>query len=169
MPEEQARHNLRQALFALRRALTGPAAEALVVAPNEVRLDAKRVSIDVAQFEKHLATEPQGLAQALQAYEGDLLDGLDLDEGAFEEWLSAERTRLRERAVDVAARLLRQRTGADDVPEAIQAALRLVTLDPVQEAGHRALMRLYARQGRRTASSFRTSTCRTSTVSRCCA
>jgi len=151
MPEEQARHNLRQALFALRRALSGPAAEALVVAPNEVRLDAKHVSVDVAEFERHLAVEPHALGEALTVYEGDLLDGLDLDEGSFEEWLSSERTRLRERAVDVAARLLRQRSDADDVPEAIQAALRLVTLDPVQETGHRALMRLYARQGRRTA------------------
>src|SRR6185295_6699278 len=32
---------------------------------------------------------------------------------------------------------------------AIQTALRLLSLDPLQEAAHRALMRLYARHGRR--------------------
>src|SRR5262249_53708862 len=32
---------------------------------------------------------------------------------------------------------------------AIQTALRLLALDPLQESAHRALMRLYARQGRR--------------------
>jgi DNA-binding SARP family transcriptional activator len=151
MPEEQARHNLRQALFALRRAVTGKAEDAIVVGPNEIRLDPNEITIDVAAFEKKLAQDPPALGDALDLYGGDLLEGMDLDEGAFEAWLGAERARLRERAVDAAGRLLRQREEAGDVPGAIQAGLRLVALDPAQEAGHRALMRLYSRQGRRTA------------------
>src|SRR5216683_376378 len=43
MAEEQARHNLRQALFALRRALAGPAEAALVMTPSEVQLDPRAV------------------------------------------------------------------------------------------------------------------------------
>ncbi|HYE93012.1 MAG TPA: response regulator [Terriglobales bacterium] len=150
MPEEQARHNLRQALFALRRAIAGPSEAALSIGTSEIRIDPTATTIDVAEFERRLG-DPATLAEGLALYEGDLLDGLDLDEGAFEQWLGSERTRLRERAVDAAGRLLRQLLDSDDVSGAIQAAVRLVGLDPAQEAGHRALMRLYARQGRRTA------------------
>src|ERR1051326_3987743 len=114
MPEEQARHNLRQALFALRRAVTGKAEDAIVVGPNEIRLDPNEITIDVAAFEKKLAQDPPALGDALDLYGGDLLEGMDLDEGAFEAWLGAERARLRERAVDAAGRLLRQREEAGD-------------------------------------------------------
>src|SRR5262249_15055414 len=47
------------------------------------------------------------------------------------------------------ARLLadQMKSGADEA--AIQTASRLLSVDPLQEIGYRALMRLYARQGRR--------------------
>ena len=47
------------------------------------------------------------------------------------------------------ARLLAIRPERASTERAIQTAMRLLALDPLQEAVHRALMRLYARQGRR--------------------
>jgi tetratricopeptide (TPR) repeat protein len=72
-----------------------------------------------------------------------------VDEAPFEEWLLAERERVRERAIEALARLLAHQMKHDLAAEAIQTAVRLVAVDPLQEAVHRTLMRLYVRQGRR--------------------
>ena len=64
----------------------------------------------------------------------------------------AERERLRELALDALAKFLahQQRPGVRG-EAAVQTALRLIALDPLQETVHRTLMRLYARLGRRAA------------------
>src|SRR5262249_18495842 len=49
------------------------------------------------------------------------------------------------------ARLLRHQSALETVDEAIQTARRLLTLDPLQEAVHRVLIRLHVRAGRREA------------------
>ena len=61
----------------------------------------------------------------------------------IEEWLVTERRRLRTIAIEGLVQLLeyQQRTGARE--EAMQTALRLLNIDPLQEAVHRSLMRLY--------------------------
>src|SRR4029453_14775662 len=59
------------------------------------------------------------------------------------------RERLREVALESLARLLDHQTKTGAPARAIQTAVRLLALDPLQEPVHRALMRLYQRQGRR--------------------
>lgn len=86
--------------------------------------------------------------RAIDLYRGDLLEGLSVREPAFEEWLAAERERLRDLAVEALARLLAHQAVQEAVEPAVQTALRLLALEPLQEAAHRVLMRLYARQGR---------------------
>jgi predicted ATPase/DNA-binding SARP family transcriptional activator len=146
-----ARQSLRQSLAALRTAL-GPASAALVVDGQFVRLNAAQVDVDVAAFET-LACDgtPAALERAVALYRGDLLPGLDVREPLFEEWLRAERERLHELALEVLARLLALQMQDEAVEAPIQTALRLLALDPLQEVTHRALMRLYTRQGRRAA------------------
>ena len=61
----------------------------------------------------------------------------------------AERERLRELALDALAKLLAYQRSAGLAEPALQTALRLIALDPLQEAVHRTLMRLYAQLGRR--------------------
>ena len=51
--------------------------------------------------------------------------------------------------LEALARLLAHQTATAQPERAIQTAVRLLGLDPLQEAVHRTLMRLYARQGRR--------------------
>jgi DNA-binding SARP family transcriptional activator len=143
-----ARANLRQVLFALRHALAG--SDPLQTDGDTVALDPARVDIDTADFESALHDPtPERLAAALALYRGDLLEGLRVQEAPYEEWLAAERERLREGALEGLARLLTHQRSSGDLEAAVQTALRLLALDPLQEPVHRALMRLYAALGRR--------------------
>lgn len=148
--DEHARHSLRQALVAVRRALGATAPRVIVEEGDAVAIDSSAIDIDVAAFERAVrAGTPGAIAEAAALYRGDLLAGLGVQHVSFEDWLITERERLRELAIDVLARLLAHQSESGGIEAAIQTAVRLLGLDPTQEAVHRALMRLYARQGRR--------------------
>jgi DNA-binding SARP family transcriptional activator/pimeloyl-ACP methyl ester carboxylesterase len=148
--DEHARHNLRQTLFALRQDLSIEP-DPVVLDGETMRLRPAGVEVDVAAFERGAREgTPAALRRAVALYEGDLLAGFTLDESPFDDWLAGERQRLRELALDALERLLACDRDAGATERAIQTALRLVTLDPLRESAHRALMELYARQGRRT-------------------
>lgn len=150
--DRQARHSLRQTLLDLRRAL-GPATHRrALIDGEELGLKSSAVDVDVAAFER-LATQktPESLERAAALYQGDLLEGLAVREAAFAEWLQAERERLREIALTSMARLLELQARTSPTEPAIRTAVQLLSLDPLQEAVHRTLMRLYERQGRRAA------------------
>ena len=147
--KEQARQSLRQSLSAIRRILALVHPGIVVVEGDRVTLDRSAIDVDVAEFER-LASQksPRDLEQAAALYLGDLLDGFDVSEDPFEEWLNAERARLRETAVHVLTRLVPHQTKSGSPESAAQTAVRLLALDPLREETHRTLMRLYARQGR---------------------
>src|SRR5262245_39325496 len=148
-PAEQARLSLRQTLFIIRQALPF---DPTVVDGNGVAFAEDAVTVDVTEFEQVARShDPDELERAAALYQGDLLEGISPGSAQFEEWLRAERERLHELALEVFAKLLRHQMKLADTEPAIQTALRLLGLDPLQEATHRALMRLYARQGRRAA------------------
>lgn len=146
---EQARHSVRQALFSLRRAL--PAAQDVFVTAGEtVAMNPAAIAVDVAEFERLAGdSSPEALEEARRLYRGELLEGLRLREPAFEEWLDAERRRLRSIATTALDRLVTAHVEAGALDRAIDTAVRLVGLDPVREASHRTLIRLYLRTGRR--------------------
>jgi DNA-binding SARP family transcriptional activator len=147
---ESARANLRQALFAVRRALAEVEGEVLRQEADTLALVTSAVDVDVAAFERLVADgAPEELERAAALYRGDLLSGFALDEAPFEEWLLGERERLRELALESVAKLLAYQRRAGATEAAVGTTLRLLTLDPLQEPAHRTLMRLYAEQGRR--------------------
>ncbi|HUF76589.1 MAG TPA: AAA family ATPase, partial [Longimicrobiales bacterium] len=146
--DRQARHSLRQTLLDLRKAL-GAGKRALIDG-DQLGLDPSVIDVDVAAFEQLVAQgTPESLEGAAALYQGELLEGFTLREAAFEEWLQAQRERLRESALEAMARLLSLQTEGGATEPAIRTAVRLLALDPLQEGVHRMLMRLYARQGRR--------------------
>lgn len=148
--ESQARGSLRQALTTVRRVLGDSGA--LQLAGGTVGLDPAAIEVDVALFEAHVAKgSVSGFAEAARLYRGDLLSGLDIPEGAFQEWLLTERERLHELAVAALGHLLAEQRAAGELEAAAQTGERLVALDPLQEAAHRALMRLLVQLGRRSA------------------
>jgi predicted ATPase/DNA-binding SARP family transcriptional activator len=145
---QQARAALRRTLSALRAAV----ATHLRIDEDRVALDPTDIDIDVARLERLLrAGSPGALEEAGELYRGDLLAGLGVTEAPFEEWLSAERERLREAVLEGLARLLGEQMRASNAAAALVTARRLIALDPLQEVVHRALMRLYAAGGRRDA------------------
>jgi len=148
--DEQARGDLRHALVGLRRALSAMTPSLLRVEGRILSLGPDGLEVDVVRFEQCIAEgTPAALEAAAELYRGDLLLGFTLSEPLFEDWLVAERERLREMALEALARLLAHKTKETSSEAAIRTAVRLLALDPLQEVVHRALMRLYVRQGRR--------------------
>jgi DNA-binding SARP family transcriptional activator len=158
--DEQARSNLRHTLFTIRKAVGVTPPPPLISEGQLVTFSPASVDVDVAQFEALVRDgRPEALERAAALYQGDLLDGLGVSEPPFEEWLLTERERLRELALEALARLLVHERKAGLTQQAIQTATRLLALDPLQEAVHRDLMRLYARQGRRASALRQYRTC----------
>jgi DNA-binding SARP family transcriptional activator/tetratricopeptide (TPR) repeat protein len=148
--DDQARGGLRHALVGLRKALATADPPSLRIEGQTVAVSPVGVEVDVVTFERRIAEgTSQALEEAAVLYRGDMLLGFGLNEPLFEEWLVGERERLREKALDALTRLLAHQSKAAGTERAIQTAVRLLGLDSLQEAVHRTLMRLYARQGRR--------------------
>jgi DNA-binding SARP family transcriptional activator len=147
--QAQARGSLRQSLAALRKSLEAAPAT-LLITEKAIALDAEMVDVDVSTFERFAGDlAPEALENAARLYKGDLLEGFETIGAAFEDWLLMERERLRELALEALAKLLHHQSTVGRTEAAIRTALRLLSLDPLQEAVHRTLMRLYVRQGRR--------------------
>ena len=88
------------------------------------------------------------LSEAAALYRGDLLQGFSLRSEDFAGWLRTERERIHTHAVQVLSKLLTLQADGGDVTSAITTAQRLLSLDPFNEAGYRALMRLYVADAR---------------------
>ena len=158
--ETTARMSLRQTLYALRRSMRSADPQPLRADGDTVSLDPGAVTVDVGEFERRVAeASPSALAEAAAFYQGDLLEGLTVQEPPFEDWLLSQRERLHEVALRALARLLAHQRVAGSAEAAIQTALRLLTLDALQEPAHRALMQLYVETGRRGAALRQYQTC----------
>ena len=90
--DAQARQNLRQALFRLRRVL---GEDALISAGETVSLQPGVIACDVARFEALLAEGSRdALNHAVGLYRGSLMADIAIPEEAWTEWIDAERQRL---------------------------------------------------------------------------
>ncbi|MCL6449477.1 MAG: hypothetical protein K6U04_15285, partial [Armatimonadetes bacterium] len=148
MDEERAAGNLRTALYFLRRALTaGGAPDDLL----EIRRDAVRAPdcpVDALLFEEKAwaglqkgAKEVEALMGAASLYRGDFLEDLDA------EWCLTERRRLADLYLAVLRTLVERLSALNLYEAAISYASRWLAVDPMDEAAHQALMRLYAALG----------------------
>lgn len=158
----QARANLRKTLSRLRQALPPEAGQCLDFGPKQVCLVPEIVETDAVRFE-HCAGQgtPEALAEAAALWRGSLLDLQAGCSEAFDDWLDVERRRLEQMALGVLSRLLDHQTITGETEAAIDTALRLLSIDPLQEDIHRKLMRLYVLQDRVGAAVRQYETCRT--------
>src|SRR5262249_56382070 len=125
--EADAGSNLRHTLFAIRRAVRGVRPSPLVIEAQTIALDPAALNVDVLIFEQLIADgRVEALERAVALYQGDLLEGLRVDERPFEEWLLTERERIRELALEALPRLLAPQAQGQSTEQATPTALRLL-------------------------------------------
>ncbi len=140
--EEQARASLRQALTELRQVLGEPSP--LRTEQDKVSLDSAAITVDAVEFPRLVKSGK--LDRGRRALpRSSARRPWRARRSAFEDWLSAERARLHDLAVQTLHRLAASLSGT----AAIETAQRLLQLEPAHEATHRLLMKLYAAAGQR--------------------
>ncbi len=146
---EQARQSLRQTLSTLRRELASVSSQKILVEEGDfLSLDASAVHCDVVEFEALVATgTAEALDPATRLYGGDFLEGFQIDEEKFDQWVLAERDRLHRMALRAHSQLVEQLARSGSLDEAVAIAQQALRLDPLQESMHRTLMRLYQQSG----------------------
>jgi DNA-binding SARP family transcriptional activator len=178
-PERTARANLRNALSNLHRVLddaspapwltqTDAAITASACADRWVDVEAFLGLLPPPGATAEAATEPaalERLTRALALVRGEFLEGFALDSPPFDAWLTHMREHLRLEACRAARLLALAQALVGDDAAAAAAAARWVELEPWDEAGHRHLMAVLLRQGRRSAALAQYETCRRTLVS----
>jgi DNA-binding SARP family transcriptional activator len=147
---DQARQSLRQTLSTLRKELAqlSPGEKILIEENDLLGCDESLVECDVASFESLVAAgTEEALTKASHLYRGDLLDGFQINEERFDQWVIAERDRLHRMALRGHMQLLDLQSRRGAVDEAIATGQRSLRIDILQEPVHRALMRLYMQSG----------------------
>ncbi|HVL59397.1 MAG TPA: BTAD domain-containing putative transcriptional regulator [Burkholderiaceae bacterium] len=143
--DERARHNLRQTLSELQRAIAVPlaAGERLVWPADQVALDAR-------EFESLVRSDRlDELERADSLYVAELLPGFGIGESGFDDWLEAERRRLAQLYRTLLERMQRLHSAAGDHAAAMRVAERRIEVDPGDEAAWRELIRACDAAGRR--------------------
>ncbi|WP_209427884.1 AAA family ATPase [Pararhodobacter sp. SW119] len=140
-PEGQARANLRQALAGARKAL-GPASEIVMSRGGRLALDWERATCDARDLAG--PCDPDRLLGL-----GTLLEGLELREPPFEDWIAMERVRWTRLLCDRLAEVGEAQIEAGQAEKALAIGLRLIAFDDFNEAAHRLVMRALAATGER--------------------
>jgi DNA-binding SARP family transcriptional activator len=152
-----AKASLRQAIREAREALAADADALLLADRLRVSLGIERLWVDAREVEQLVrSAHPQDSEALARLYLGDLLDGFDGLDPAFDEWLLVERERLRRNVVETLEAWLDE----PNTPASQTVAHTLLNLEPTQEVAHRALMRSYAARGETAAALRQYQTCR---------
>jgi DNA-binding SARP family transcriptional activator/Tfp pilus assembly protein PilF/DNA-binding transcriptional ArsR family regulator len=158
LPDGKARRRLSQALWQIQDALSEADGDSPYLLSHGDTLAINRAApywLDVEEFEVTLdavgpvdiAPETRVLAigvlqSAVELYAGDFLAGF------YEDWITFEQERLRERYLDALTLLIELLTATGDHQTALVYARRLANHDPLREDAHRAVMRLCFLLGR---------------------
>jgi class 3 adenylate cyclase len=145
--DAQARQNLRQALFRLRKVL---GQDALQGDGEFVSLSVEAVLCDVGQFE---ALVREGSRDALSAaadlYRGRFIDDISVGEEGWNDWLTGERERLQGLALGAMMRLGEQELAAGRAEHALKVGQRAIALNNMREDAHRLIVQALADAGRK--------------------
>jgi len=138
-----ARNNLRQTLFKLRKA----AQQDLIVGTTHLRV-APNVAVDATESPPPDGQLQDGQPPDDQLPEGQLLEGCEYaDCPEFAAWLDAQRIRLDRLRLDSAAARAATLESAGQLDAALRVAEDIVRRMPLEELGHRRLIRLHYLRG----------------------
>jgi len=145
--EGAGRASLRQSLSTIRKAL-GNAAGTLVTADRDtLTLGGIGLVTDLSRFEA-IAAEPGLGDEGSIAFDGSFLDGLSGISPEFDSWRATEQSRLSALAGRLLGALAERAETERRFADAAALLTRALAIDPMAEAIHRRLMRVYAAQGR---------------------
>ncbi len=143
--QERSRHTLSQTLYELRQELGEAWLES---SGNTVRVTSS-LHVDAREFE--VEARQGHHEEALALYHGHFLEGVHLAAThPFEEWLERERARLKRKHRAAADAFIREARSRGNLEDALGAAWRWATLDPLDDGGQHHLIALLAESGRRT-------------------
>jgi DNA-binding SARP family transcriptional activator/energy-coupling factor transporter ATP-binding protein EcfA2 len=133
--ESAALGELRRYLYLINKAMPPRAGEPWIVADADVVRwnESAGALVDVVEFER-LSENAATQARAVELYAGDLL------EDVYDDWVLAERERLRTRYLGVLGELLERYRAERAYPAAIACAKRILATDPWREDVLRALV-----------------------------
>ena len=159
--DTQAQASLRQTLAVLRKALEPMQDQVLRADRQSIGLDRESLEVDAVFFQDLVASgTPPDLETAVSLYRGDLLDGFDVSDPGFQDWLENERRRFHDLMTGALNALMAHKRADGATQDAVVLGQRLLTLDPLQEGVHRALMALYVELGQRQAALQQYQRCR---------
>jgi TolB-like protein len=140
----QARASLRQLLVDLRQDF-GPASHVLDTATDgAISFYETAVVSDVAEFQRlRRADDRQTLEQAFALRRGQFLEGLAPENAAFADWLEDNRRVLDNLWCEATVRLLRVLEREGDHRRSQDVAGRLLSIDPLCELAHQAVIRAH--------------------------
>jgi len=143
--DETARTNLRRHVHYLQQALPPCKPDQPWLISNRTNLGWNPQTdfwLDTAEFEQSSA-RPACLEQAVDFYTADLATNI------YDDWIFAERERLRRLFIQDLDQLVEQAHGAKDFPRAIRFAQKRLAVDPLHEDAARELMALRYETGDR--------------------
>lgn len=157
-PEDRARGNLRRVLYHLQELVP----DCLQVERQAVALQRDAgCAVDLWVFNELLAQGTRAArSAAADLVRGPLLEGVYLDGPEADAWLLHERDLWQQRAIDVLGDTVDVARAQHDWPAAERALTRLLALDPLREASHRAAMEVLVARGRRAAALAQYESCR---------
>ena len=114
---------------------------AVISEDDTIALAPSLVECDATLFENLVATERlSALRQAVELFRGDFLDGLDIPEPAWEDWLRHRRQKLRSFALESLLKIGNDALACGRPDDALAAAMRVTELDEFREDAHRMIM-----------------------------
>jgi predicted ATPase/DNA-binding SARP family transcriptional activator len=150
---EAAANNFHQALYVARRAFEAAGGDGAAVLPLRddmlMLYPGGRVEVDVDAFEAAFARARESGELSDYRAARELHGGELLPEDRYEAWVTGRREALNEAYLGLLTELSARFTDDGDAPAAIDVLQQAVVVDPLHEAAHRALMRLFAATGRR--------------------
>ena len=162
--QSRGRNDLRQTLFLLKKTLGDDClksdGETIRLVPNaDLWVDVKQFHNLLLQCRGHGHSISEvcpsclkPLREAVELYKDDFLTGFSLQDSVnFDDWQFSQAQSLRSEMTDGLGSLVSCLSEQGEYEKAVEYSQRWLKLDRADEEGHRRLMELYARTGRRTA------------------
>ncbi len=137
--ESRGQHNLRQTLYRM----SSPLGD--YIRAGREQLELVQFELDVQRFREQV--EAEHWPEALSTYKGEFLQGLELEQETYRDWLQRWRERLERLWAMALEGQAKQLEAEGKVRSALELYLELIRHDELQEHFHRKAMRLYAALG----------------------